>query len=164
ATILTMVKKKQTTFVDVDDQMIDNALANLTEDTKPEFGKMTPQQMMEHLETGYKIAAGEIQDFEVVLSGDELDDAQSSLWSYDPMPKVFNFPLYKDGKLPELKYEDLDQAKEAMKVARKQFQEHFKKHPQDKTKHPVFGELTKYDWELLHRKHLNHHFHQFKLI
>lgn len=164
ATILTMVKKKQTTFVDVNAKMIDNALANLTEKTKPKFGKMAPQQMIEHLETGYKIAAGEIQDFEVVLSGDELDDAQSSLWSYDPMPKGSNFPLYKDGKLPELKHDDLDTAKEKMKEARKQFQEHFKKQPKDETKHPVFGELTRYDWELLHRKHLNHHFKQFKLI
>ena len=28
----------------------------------------------------------------------------------------------------------------------------------------VFGELNKYEWYLLERKHLNHHFNQFNLI
>ena len=30
--------------------------------------------------------------------------------------------------------------------------------------HEVFGELNKYEWYLLERKHLNHHFEQFGLI
>ena len=28
----------------------------------------------------------------------------------------------------------------------------------------VFGELNKYEWYLLERKHLNHHFEQFNLL
>ena len=28
----------------------------------------------------------------------------------------------------------------------------------------VFGELNRYEWYLLERKHLNHHFEQFGLI
>ena len=65
ATILTMVQKKQTVFEEMTDEKIDACLAKLSEDTKPEWGVMTPQHMVEHLEYTYKIAAGEIQDFEV---------------------------------------------------------------------------------------------------
>ncbi len=164
ATILTMVEKKQTTFVEITDQVIDEALAKLTADTKPKWGAMTAQQMVEHLELTYRIAAGEIQDFEIATPEKYIDDVQASLWDYKPMPKNYNFPLYKDGEMPALQHADLAIAVEALKATRHAYLEFFKAHPEAKTKNVVFGELSKFEWILLNRKHLNHHFNQFGLL
>lgn len=164
ATILTMVQKKQTTFTEINEDVITSALAKLEEDTKPAWGSMKPQHMLEHLETSYRIASGELQDFEIATPEKYLEDTRATLWNYEAMPKNFNFPLYEEGKLPDLQHETLAEAKEKLKESRKEYLEFFKKNPEAITKNAVFGELTKYEWELLERKHLNHHFEQFGLL
>ncbi|SHJ03993.1 oxepin-CoA hydrolase / 3-oxo-5,6-dehydrosuberyl-CoA semialdehyde dehydrogenase [Mesonia phycicola] len=164
ATILTMVQKKQTTFTEITDEVFDNALAKLTTDTKASWGNMTPQHMLEHIELSYRIAANEIQDFEIATPEEHLEKVQETLWNYKEMPKNYNFPLYKEGEIFELKHEDLATAKLKLKEARKQYQEFFRENPKAITKNAVFGEMTKYEWYLLDRKHLNHHFNQFGLL
>ncbi|MEM6686370.1 MAG: phenylacetic acid degradation bifunctional protein PaaZ, partial [Bacteroidota bacterium] len=49
ATILTMVQKKNP-FATINKNTIQDYLGKLTEDTKPVWGSMSPQQMVEHLE------------------------------------------------------------------------------------------------------------------
>jgi oxepin-CoA hydrolase/3-oxo-5,6-dehydrosuberyl-CoA semialdehyde dehydrogenase len=164
ATILTMVQKKQTTFVEMTDKAIEKALSKLTEKSQAEWGKMNPQQMLEHLELGYRIASGEIQNFEIATPEDKVEKFQETLWNYEPMPKNYDFPLYENGKLPELKHENLEQAKEKLKEAKQAYATFFRENPDALTKHAVFGWLTKFEWELLNRKHLNHHFGQFGLL
>ncbi|MDR6301865.1 phenylacetic acid degradation bifunctional protein PaaZ [Mesonia maritima] len=164
ATILTMVQKKQTTFKEITDQVFENALHKLTEDTKPEWGIMTPQHMVEHLEASYRIASGEIQDFEISTPKKYLDDVKETLYNYEPMPKNYNFPFYKEGELFSLKHEDLAMAKQKLKEAKKQYENFFVENSEAVTKNAVFGELTKFEWKLLHRKHLNHHFKQFGIL
>ena len=44
---------------------IESCLAKLTQESKPAWGIMTPQHMVEHLEYTYKIASGELQDFDI---------------------------------------------------------------------------------------------------
>jgi oxepin-CoA hydrolase/3-oxo-5,6-dehydrosuberyl-CoA semialdehyde dehydrogenase len=164
ATILTMVQKKQTTFTEITDEVFENSISKLEENQRPVWGEMSPQHMVEHLETSYRIASGEIQDFEIATPEEYLEDTRSTLWNYKKMPKNYNFPLYEKGKLPLLKHENLAEAKEKLKEARKEYIEFFKKNPKATLKNAVFGELTKYEWELLERKHLNHHFEQFELL
>ena len=164
ATILTMVQKKQTTFKEITNEVFESALHNLTEEAKPEWGIMTPQHMLEHLEDSYRIASGEIQDFEIATPEKYLDDVQATLWNYEPMPKNYNFPFYKEGELFSLKHEDLATAKQKLKEAKKQYENFFVENPDAVTKNAVFGELTKFEWKLMHRKHINHHFKQFGLI
>lgn len=164
ATILTMVQKKQTDFVEMTDENLDSLLQKLNEDSKPKWGEMSPQEMIEHLEYLYQVSIDENADFEVVTPEDKLEDVQASLWDYTKMPKNFKLPLYDDGRLPELRWETLEIAKEKMKAARRAYQQYFVKHPNAKTKHVIFGDLSKFEWELLDRKHLNHHFDQFGLL
>ncbi|WP_304137223.1 phenylacetic acid degradation bifunctional protein PaaZ [Mesonia mobilis] len=164
ATILTMVQKKQTTFTEITDAVFEKALNGLTEETQPAWGIMTPQHMVEHLEDSYRIAAGEIQDFEIATPEDKLEMVQETLWNYKPMPKNFNFPFYKEGELFKLKHEDLATAKQKLKEAKAQYENYFQEHPEAITKNAVFGELNKFEWKLLHRKHINHHFDQFGLL
>ena len=164
ATILTMVQKKQEAFVEMNEEVIIRALANLTENTKPKWGILTPQHLLEHLEEGYKILAGKNQDFDIATPEKILEKVHNSLYNYDKFPRHTQFPTMKKGELEDLKYPDLDTAKQKMLEARKEYLEYFKENPDAKLKNMVFGHLNRYESYLLERKHLNHHFEQFGLL
>jgi oxepin-CoA hydrolase/3-oxo-5,6-dehydrosuberyl-CoA semialdehyde dehydrogenase len=68
------------------------------------------------------------------------------------------------GKLADLQHSDLATAIEKLNEAREVYKVYFKENPEAKLKNVVFGELNKYEWYLLERKHLNHHFKQFNLL
>ena len=164
ATILTMVQKKQQVFVEMTEDKINDCLSKLTDNVKPKWGIMTPQHMIEHLEFTYKIASGEIQDFEVATPEKILEKVHASLYNYEKFPKNTHFPLLEKDKLEELKHPDLATAIEKLKAQREKYLEYFKDRPDAKLNNMVFGELNRYEWYLLERKHLNHHFEQFGLI
>ena len=164
ATILTMVQKKQETFVELTTEKIDVCLAKLSEDKKPKWGIMTPQHMVEHLEFTYKIASGEIQNFEIATPEKYLEKVHHSLYNYEKFPKNTNFPLLEKDTLDDLKHPNLETAIEKFKVQREKYIEFFKEQPDAKLKNLVFGELNRYESYLLERKHLNHHFEQFNLL
>jgi oxepin-CoA hydrolase/3-oxo-5,6-dehydrosuberyl-CoA semialdehyde dehydrogenase len=164
ATILTMVEKKQTTFKEVDESFMRSTLSTASPDVQPKWGTMTLQHMIEHLEMGYRIASGEVQDFEVATPEKHLEKVAATLWNYDKMPQDFKMPLMNENDLEPLRHTDLEVAQEKMFEARNAYLEYFKKNPKATTKNAVFGPLTKYEWYLLERKHVNHHFEQFGLI
>ncbi|WP_397361950.1 phenylacetic acid degradation bifunctional protein PaaZ [Olleya sp. R77988] len=164
ATVLTMVQKKQEVFTEMTEDKINECLSALKEDTKPEWGIMTPQHMVEHLEYTYKIASGEIQDFEIATPEKILEKVKNSLWNYDKFPKNSKFPSLEKDTLDELKHADLVTAISKFKEQRETYLEYFKENPKATLSNMVFGELNKYEWYLLERKHLNHHFEQFGLL
>jgi oxepin-CoA hydrolase/3-oxo-5,6-dehydrosuberyl-CoA semialdehyde dehydrogenase len=164
ATILTMVQKKQTQFTEITDEVFEQAMLSLTQDAKPNWGKMTSQHMLEHLELSYRISSGEIQGFTVSTPEEEREELQEFLWNYKPMPKNFNSPLYGDGELPSLKHDDLAEAKQKLREAKEKYERYFQENPEAENAHAVYGELTGFEWKLLHRKHLNHHFEQFGIL
>jgi oxepin-CoA hydrolase/3-oxo-5,6-dehydrosuberyl-CoA semialdehyde dehydrogenase len=163
ATILTMVEKRQDVFPEITESYIKRALSNLDADSKPNWGIMTAQHMVEHLEMSYLIASGEIQDFEVATPEEHLEKVAATLWDFDKMPQNHKMPLLKkDGTLEDLKHEDLEIAKTKLVQARHEYLDFYKKNPKATTKNAVFGILSKYEWTLLERKHLSHHLEQFK--
>lgn len=164
ATILTMVQKKQEVFVEMTDEKIKKSLDKLTEDTKPKWGIMTPQHLMEHLEEGYRILSGEIQDFDIVTPEKILDKVHASLYNYEKFPHNTQFPTMKKGELEDLKHPDLETAKQKMLEAREAYLNYFKENPDAELKNMVFGMLNRYESYLLERKHLNHHFEQFGVL
>jgi oxepin-CoA hydrolase/3-oxo-5,6-dehydrosuberyl-CoA semialdehyde dehydrogenase len=164
ATILTMVQKKQNVFVEMTSEKIKESLNKLSEDSKPKWGTLTPQHMIEHLEYSYRIASGEIQDFEIATPEEAWEKVQETLYNYNPMPKGYDFPLSKKGVLEKLNHKNLQVAKLKFIEARVAYLNFFKEYPNVTTKNVVFGNLEKFDWYLLERKHLNHHFKQFGLI
>ncbi|MBU2929228.1 phenylacetic acid degradation bifunctional protein PaaZ [Winogradskyella psychrotolerans] len=164
ATILTMVQKKQETFVEMTEEKIEECLSNLKAEAQPKWGIMTPQHMIEHLEYTYKIASGDIQDFEIATPDKILEKVHHSLYNYRKFPRNSQFPQLEKDKLNDLVHSDLETAIEKFKLQREKYIEYYKEHPEAKLKNLVFGELNKYEAYLLERKHLNHHFEQFGLI
>ncbi|WP_405205181.1 phenylacetic acid degradation bifunctional protein PaaZ [Aquimarina sp. LLG6339-5] len=163
ATILTMVQKKSP-FVQVNRANIEGYLAKLKEDSKPAWGIMTAQHMVEHVEKTIRIGAGEIQDFEIATPEEYLEKVQEMVYNHKPMPKGHNHPLMKEESLEALVHEDLITAKKKLLEAMDEFEIYFKENPDAITKNAVFGEMNKFEWDLLNVKHLNHHFKQFGLL
>ncbi|MBV1924436.1 MAG: phenylacetic acid degradation bifunctional protein PaaZ, partial [Flavobacteriaceae bacterium] len=164
ATILTMVQKKQPVFVEMTSDKITSCINSLTSTTKAKWGTLTPQHMVEHVEFTYRIASGEFQDFEIATPEKYVEKVRDSLYNYEPFPKEVDFPLHKKGALEDLRHANLEEAKKMLLEAREEYLTYFKENPERITKNAVFGEINKYEWYLLERKHLNHHFSQFGLI
>jgi oxepin-CoA hydrolase/3-oxo-5,6-dehydrosuberyl-CoA semialdehyde dehydrogenase len=164
ATILTMVEKKQEVFVELTTRKIESCLAKITLESKPAWGIMTPQHMVEHLEYTYKIASGELQDFDISTPEKYLEKTQDSLYNYEKFPTNSNFPHLEKDTLGSLTHPDLETAVAKLLQQRDKYLDFFTQHPDGVLKNLVFGELNKYQWYLLERKHLNHHFEQFNLL
>ena len=164
ATILTMVEKKQEIFEELPTARIESCLAKLTPQSKPKWGIMTPQHMVEHLEYTYKIAAGELQDFEIKTPEEYLEQTQDSLYNYEKFPPNSSFPHLEKDTLKSLAHPDLDTAIAKLLHQRDRYLDFFTQNPDGVLKNLVFGHLNKYQWYLLERKHLNHHFEQFNLL
>lgn len=164
ATILTMVEKKQEVFTEMTTETIKSCLSKLSENSTPKWGIMTPQHMVEHLEYTYKIAAGEIQDFEIATPEKYLDITHDSLYNFKKFPQNSRFPQLEKDTLAPLVHPDLETAKEKFLEQRFKYLTFFQENPEAILKNLVFGELNKYESYLLERKHLNHHFEQFGLL
>lgn len=164
ATILTLVAKKSP-FIELNIRNIQKLLNNLTESTKPNWGKMTAQQMLEHLEITLLYSIGEPEVEKCFTPEEHLEKYQDSLYNHRKMPKDFPAPfLPEDGTLPELKYKNLEQAKEKFLENLQKYQIYYRENPEAEHLHFVFGKLNKEMMELMHRKHFTHHFEQFGLL
>lgn len=164
ATILTLVAKKSP-FIELNRRNIQKLLNGLTENTKSNWGKMTAQQMLEHLETTLLYSIGEPEAEKCFTPEEHLEKYQNSLYNHRKMPKDFSAPfLPEDGTLPELKYKNLEQAKEKFLENLQKYQIYYRENPEAEHMHFVFGKLNKEMMELMHRKHFTHHFEQFNLI
>jgi oxepin-CoA hydrolase/3-oxo-5,6-dehydrosuberyl-CoA semialdehyde dehydrogenase len=164
ATVLTMVQKKQQTFTEMTEAKIEELVSKMKPDMVPKWGIMSPQHMIEHLEYTYKIAAGEIQDFEIATPEKILEKVHNSLYNYDKFPRNSKFPQLDKDSLDTLRHLDFKTAVEKFKLQRKKYLTFFEEHPEATLNNIVFGELNRYEWYLIERKHLNHHFEQFGLL
>ena len=162
ATILTLVQKKSP-FMELTKTNIQNALNALTENTKPKWGILSPQHMVEHLEFFLQIAAGK-REVKVLTPEDRIEKYQESLYNYRPMVREFDHPLLRKGKTEDLRFKNLEEAKAGFWKMYEAFESFFKENPDSKTANPVFGLLDKAHWDLMNRKHFHHHFEQFGLI
>lgn len=162
ATVLTMVAKKSP-FAEITRDNVEGYLSKLNEDTKAEWGMMSPQHMIEHLSHGFESAINKVK-LDIDTPEEHWEKYQDSLFNYRAMPKNFDAPMLKKGELEELKYENLQQAKEAFLTNWDTYINYYKENPKATANNAVFGPLDKDHWDLLIRKHFNHHFEQFSLI
>jgi oxepin-CoA hydrolase/3-oxo-5,6-dehydrosuberyl-CoA semialdehyde dehydrogenase len=163
ATILTMVQKRSP-FKEINRTSVEKYLKSLTEESKAAWGMMSSQHMVEHMEMAYKIAAGEMQDFEIATAPEHLDKVVETVYNHKPMPRSYSHPLMHKEKTEDLVHTDLNTAKQKLFEAWERYEAYFKANPEVKTKNAVFGALDKFEWDLLNVKHWNHHLKQFGII
>jgi Protein of unknown function (DUF1569) len=135
-------------------------LAKLTVNTKPSFGILTPQLMIEHLAINIQFSNGKNP-----LSSNgrnETSPMKSFLLSNQPMPTGTTFFLI-GKKLADPINKDLDEAIEFLLSEMSDYEDYYKQNSSEKPFHAVFGNLNKSEWTIYHNKHFTHHFNQFDI-
>jgi len=148
-------------MVQLNPSVVQNLLSRLKADSTPRFGEMTPQQMVEHLCQMFDISINKIEA-DVFTPDDKLPKWKNFLMSDLPF-QPFRSPRDEAG-LPNLEFENLDEAKYELTKRVEAFHQYYKNHPAARANCPAFGLLSYYEWKKFHGKHLQHHFSQFKLI
>ena len=161
ATILTLVQKKSP-FPEITKPYLQEKLNALTENTKPKWGLMTAQHLVEHFEFFMQMALGKIP-CELKTPEKYLQKTQDSLWNYRPMPKQFDHPVLRKGEVEDLRFGSLEEAKVEFWKTYEELQLFFKENPKAKVPTNMFGHVGRYEMQLLDRKHWAHHLGQFGL-
>lgn len=139
-------------------------LAKLAEDTKGKWGKMNPQQMVEHIRDFFNVSIEQMR-FELVTPEAHLPKYKEFLLSDKQFRENTKAPSNVLGEEPmPLRFNSFIEATEALKKTVGKFNEYFAGQPGKKTIHPVFGPLDYEEWILLHHKHVTHHLRQFGLL
>lgn len=164
ATILTLVAK-QSPFIELNLKEIKKLLNSLSESSERKFGEMSPQLMVEHLDEVLRNGFGDLKakDFDEI-SEEKLEVLQDWLYSNEKIRFGAKYPLLKEGETLEVKYKNLEEAKEKLIETLKEFLIYYKENPTAEHFHPRFGNLNREMMELFHRKHFTHHFEQFGIM
>lgn len=137
------------------------SLKNLKADQKPLWGKMTPQHMVEHL---YKTVQASINEISIKIYSEErrIPVLKRLFLGGKEFPKEFMNPAV-GPDLIDLEFNDLQSAINQLENIFTWYEKFFSEIPDVKTIHPIFGYLTKEEWDLFHKKHFKHHLGQFGL-
>ncbi|MBP5982483.1 MAG: DUF1569 domain-containing protein [Fluviicola sp.] len=136
-------------------------LARLSQATKPVWGSMSSQRMVEHLTDTLRIATGK--------------NPQSLAIPEEKLPSMLRF-LESDKEMApniavafatpemELRHEELELAIDEFVDEWLAFEELYAEQPLHTSVHPFYGALNGEQWLRLAQKHHTHHFKQFGLI
>jgi len=143
-------------------QLFLDALVALRDDTPPRWGRMTAQQMIEHLAWGFELSTGRAE-VECPIPEAKRERMKAFLYDNRPSPHDFVNPALAGG-LPPLRYAGLAEAKAALRVEVDRFLDHVRANPGAAHTHPVFGPIGVEEWSRTHFKHAHHHLLQFGLL
>jgi Protein of unknown function (DUF1569) len=136
-------------------------LNHLKPEQKPLWGKMTPQHMVEHL---YKTVQASINEINLNVFTEErkIPILKRIFLGEKPLPKEFMNPAI-GPELLTLEFKDLNNAINELENVQKRYKQFFLNNPSIRTAHPIFGYLTKEEWDVFHQKHFKHHLAQFSI-
>jgi oxepin-CoA hydrolase/3-oxo-5,6-dehydrosuberyl-CoA semialdehyde dehydrogenase len=138
------------------------ALDALRPDTPALWGRMTAQEMVEHLVWTFEVSTGRVV-LECPYAEDQRERMKPFLHHNRPTPHDFMNPALRDG-LPPLRFPSLKAAKAALQDEVDRFIEHSRTRPDTRHMHPIFGPIGVEGWSRTHFKHGCHHLLQFGLI
>ncbi len=148
-------------FIETDLETVLSHFDNLSADTKPKWGTMSAQQMVEHLTHTLEIAMG-MHQYTPLIKAEDYDKMRMFINSDKALPR--NFKVEFASENPPLIHEEIELAIDTYCDAWLEFETLFAENPTLETMHPNFGMLNYELWNRLHSKHLTHHFIQFGLI
>lgn len=135
----------------------------LTADSKPLWGTMDAQRMIEHLALAVTIANGKLLIPESAINARAAKFKVISLLSDRPLPKDFNNPILKPGLQP-YKHASLEKAIENLFEELDAFHTWFSSDEQVTLIHNIFGHLSYHEWLWFQYKHMMHHLMQFGVV
>ncbi len=136
-------------------------LKKLKADQLPLWGKMSPQHMVEHL---YKTIQASINEITLNIYTEEkkIPVLKRLFLGERALPKEFMNPAI-GLDLMKLEFKNLEEVILELENVLDRYEKFFESNPSIKTVHPVFGNLTKAEWDIFHEKHFRHHLSQFGL-
>lgn len=143
-------------------QGVTEALAALAAGTPAHWGRMTAQQMVEHLSWSYAVSTGR-RVVQCPIPEAKREAWKQFLFDNRPMLREFRNPALVDG-LPPLRHEGLGDAVVALRSEADEFRQQAAATPDVRHMHPVFGPLNAEEWARAHYKHFFHHLLQFGLV
>ncbi len=136
-------------------------LEKLDENTKPAWGQMSAQRMVEHLTDTLAIATGRNPQ-PLLIPEDKIEKMQAFLASDKPMARNIEVPFA--SAKTATRNEDLELAIDELVEEWLLFEDIFTETEGHKATHSFYGDLNYDQWMKLNDKHINHHFEQFGLI
>ena len=139
-----------------------NVLRNLTTDSKPEWGTMTPKQMLIHL-----IQSSKMMHFGnsiILIKEKHIKQSISFLYSDKEIKKGLVVPKDIGLNFDKDINQDIEELKKELINSTNTMIVFLNKNINFKAIHPFFGELNSKQWILFQRKHFKHHLKQFGLL
>jgi hypothetical protein len=140
-----------------------NHLSKLTESHQPIWGKMSAQQMVEHLEWLFAISNGKTE-MEAHAEPERMAYRKMRFFEADiPFTKNFRTSFLSEEPNPTI-YPNLESAKQRLLESLERFHDYLLEHPDIHPMHPQLGPLDRENWTRFHARHIKHHLTQFGLI
>lgn len=148
-------------FVSHNLEAVLSLLNQLSPNTKPNWGSMNAQRMVEHLTDTMRIATGKNPQA-LVVPEEKLEAMLRFLDSDKEMAQNIAVPF----ATPEtpLRNEELELAVDEFVDEWLEFEGLYDEQPEHTEVHPYYGPLNGAQWMRLNQKHLTHHFKQFGLM
>ena len=160
---LNSMRKPKINWVDfLNFDEIKTQLSKLNLNSKPAYGKMNAQQMIEHLSAVTQIANGN-WDVNVYVSDEKTARRKPFLDTENELQAGFKASFLAD-EPNDLKFNSIDEAIDDLLHQLEVFLLVFKQNEKRTVVHPFFGELNFQDWKKFQVKHFTHHFKQFELV
>ena len=137
-------------------------LKTLEPDTKPLWGILTAQHMVEHIVGSWRISNGKAE-VECKTPEEKLKKYRKFLFSEKPYKRNMKNPIMPD-ELFQLRKPDLNSAITQLKGEIEDFFTYHEANPDTSPVHPIFNVLNKDEWLIFQKKHIGHHFGQFALM
>ena len=135
-------------------------LRQISSDTKPKWGKMTLQQMIEHFADSVRIASGKTVHPNIITPADHLPRLKDFLMSEKPFKENTLNALMPELPAP-VKNISIEEAIKELQTEIEHFFSFFENNNLQTTRNPFFGDLNfEENVQLLH-KHALHHLKQF---
>lgn len=137
-------------------------LEKIPTETKPLWGKMTLQQMIEHFAESVRIASGKIVHTDIITPPEQLDKLRAFVLSDKPFRENTLNPLLSETPAP-VRNPSKEEAVKELQEEINFFFSVFEKNNMQVTRNPFFGDFNyEQNVHLLH-KHALHHLRQFQL-
>jgi Protein of unknown function (DUF1569) len=138
-------------------------LDKLDADASPLWGKMNPQQMIEHLILIVGYSNGRF-NFDQKTDPERLAYRKMRYFEkYVPMTHDIKQPFLPETPHPVM-YPDLETAKNFLLQQLERFDDYYAEHPRIEAMHPVLGMLNYNEWVEMHARHFEHHLRQFGVL
>jgi len=135
-------------------------LKQIPSDTLPQWGKMSLQQMIEHLSDNVRIASGKTVYNDVVFPPEQLQRVREFVLSEKPFKENTVNPLLPEAPAPVINISTEEAISELQKEI-DYFFSVFEKNNLQVTRSPFYGDLNYEENVHLLHKHVLHHLRQF---